>query len=114
MLTQSVEHSVHLGFFIALPTTGHNMLHNTIGILALLDVEGAFDNATYESMLTPLKDKGTPENFISWILDFLHCRKSQISIKGVDRVIYHTRGTPQGGCSSPYLWACVINELIKM
>ena len=83
-------------------------------VLALLDVEGAFDNATYRSMLEPLRQKGTPENFISWIQDFLQCRKSSISVKGINRTIYHTRGTPQGGCSSPYLWACVINELIKL
>ena len=37
-----------------------------------------------------------------------------MTVKGVHREIYHTRGTPQGGCSSPYLWACVINELIKL
>ena len=92
----------------------HAMIRNEFCVLALLDVEGAFDNATYESMLNPLKAKGTPENFVSWILDFLYSRKSQISVKGVEREIYHTRGTPQGGCSSPYLWACVINELIKM
>ena len=83
-------------------------------VLTLLDVEGAFDNATYKSMLDPIRDKGTPINFISWIQDFLQCRKSVIQVKGVEREIYHTRGTPQGGCSSPYLWACVINELIQL
>ena len=87
---------------------------NEYCVLALLDVEGAFDNAAYTSMLNPLQAKGTPENFISWIRDFLQCRKSTITVKGVRRTIYHTRGTPQGGCSSPYLWACVINELIKL
>ena len=35
-------------------------------------------------------------------------------VKGIKRSIYHTKGTPQGGCSSPYLWACVINDLIKL
>ena len=86
---------------------------NEFAVLALLDVEGAFDNAAYKSMLDPLRDKGTPEYFISWLQDFLEGRKSLISVKGVNREIYHTKGTPQGGCSSPYLWACVINELIK-
>ena len=89
------------------------MARNEFATLALLDVEGAFDNATYPSMLNPLRDKGTPENFISWLQDFLYCRKSMITIKGEHRVIHHTKGTPQGGCSSPYLWNCVINELIK-
>ena len=37
-----------------------------------------------------------------------------MNVKGVYREIYHTKGTPQGGCSSPYMWACVINELIKV
>merc|ERR1711923_284034 len=64
-------------------------------------------------MLAPLRDKGTPEYLVSWLQDFLEGRKSLISVKGVHREIYHTKGTPQGGCSSPYLWACVINELIK-
>ena len=91
----------------------HAMAKNNYAVLALLDVEGAFDNATYKSMLDPLRAKGTPEQFISWISDFLVTRKSSITVKGVHREIYHTRGTPQGGCSSPYLWSCVINELIK-
>merc|ERR1711923_249373 len=73
------------------------MAKNNYAVLALLDVEGAFDNATYKSMLDPLKDKGTPEQFISWISDFLVTRKSSITVKGVHREIYHTRGTPRGG-----------------
>merc|ERR1711994_568277 len=90
------------------------LARNEYCVLALLDVEGAFDNATYQSMLAPLREKGTPENYISWILDFLQGRKSTIHVKGVRRELYHTRGTPQGGCTSPYLWNCVINELIKL
>jgi len=89
------------------------MIRDEYSVLALLDVEGAFDNATYQSMLQPLREKGTPINYISWIQDFLQCRKSTMDVKGVHRDIYHTRGTPQGGCSSPYLWNCVVNELIK-
>ena len=55
-------------------------------VLALLDVEGAFDNATYKSMTDPLRVKGTPEYFISWLQDFLQGRKSMISVKGVYRL----------------------------
>merc|ERR1712242_654318 len=41
------------------------LARNEFAVLALLDVEGAFDNATYKSMLDPLRDKGTPEYFVS-------------------------------------------------
>ena len=72
----------------------HALMRNQFAVLALLDVEGAFDNASYMSLLDPLIKKGTPVNFTNWIKGFLQCRKSTMTVKGVKRTVYHTRGTP--------------------
>ena len=75
----------------------HSFKKSEYSVLALLDVEGAFDHATYPSMLDPIKAKGAPIQFISWIQDFLQGRKSTIHVKGVHREIYHTREHLRGG-----------------
>ena len=49
---------------------------------------------------------------ISVLSDFLYYRRSEVSIKGVSKTIYHTQGAPQGGCSSPLMWNLVLDELI--
>merc|ERR1711923_23296 len=83
-------------------------------VVAFLDFQGAYDALQNQSMLNALKDMNTHPNIISWYKDFFYHRKSIIGIKGVQTVVYHTQGAPQGGIGSPFLWAAVLNELIKL
>ena len=83
-------------------------------VVAFLDFQGAYDALQNQSMLNALRDMGTHTNIISWYKDFFYHRKSIIGIKGIQTVVYHTQGAPQGGIGSPFLWAAVLNELIKL
>ena len=65
-------------------------------------------------MLDALEEMKAHPNLISWYKDFFYHRKSIINIKGVTTEVYHTQGAPQGGIGSPFLWAAVLNELIKL
>ena len=83
-------------------------------VVALLDFQGAYDALQNQSMLDALKEMKAHPNFISWYKDFFYHRKSTIVIKGVVAEVFHTQGAPQGGIGSPFLWAAVLNELIKL
>ena len=56
----------------------------------------------------------TDKQFIRWYHDFFYFRKSLVNLKGINKVVYHTQGAPQGACGSPLLWNLVLNELIKL
>ena len=49
---------------------------------------------------------------ITWYLRFLKTRICSISIKGVVRRRFLSRGVPQGGILSPLLWNLIFDELV--
>ena len=92
----------------------HALMRDWFGAVAFLDFQGAYDALQNSSMEKALEDMGADPHIISWYKDFLYHRVSRISIKGIELVIHHTQGAPQGGIGSPFLWAAVLNELIKI
>ena len=87
-------------------------MRDEFAVMALLDFEGAYDSLQNSSMVRALRKKATDPNIISWISDFLYNRRSEVNIKGVNKIVYHSQGAPQGGCSSPLLWNLVLDELV--
>ena len=69
-----------------------------------LDIQGAYDNLSNRAILKALRKRGADENFINWIMDFLKFRKITVDYKGVKTERFPTRGVPQGGIASPFLW----------
>ena len=92
----------------------HALIRDWYGVVAFLDFQGAYDALQYTSMIAALWELDTDPHIISWYKDFFYHRRSRLQIKGVETMIYHTQGAPQGGIGSPFLWAAVLNELIKI
>lgn len=81
-------------------------------LASFLDIEGAFDNASYRSMTRTMLKRGFDICIVNWINEMLSKRvissnlgSSTISIKAV-------KGCPQGGVLSPLLWSLVVDELL--
>ena len=70
-------------------------------VMCLLDFAGAYDSLQNTSMERALKLRKTDKQFIKCYHDFFYFRKSLTNIKGVNKVVYHTQGAPQGACGSP-------------
>ena len=92
----------------------HSLIQDWYCATALLDFQGAYDALQFSSMDEALVKVNASPNIRYWYKDFFYDRKSTINIKGIKSVIYHTQGAPQGGIGSPFLWAAVLNELIKL
>ena len=79
---------------------------------AFLDIEGAFDNVAFSSVARSLESLGVPGVLRHWIENMLVDRVIQVELAGdtVEREI--TKGNPQGGILSPFLWNSVVNSLL--
>ncbi|MCP3661285.1 MAG: hypothetical protein GY696_02130 [Gammaproteobacteria bacterium] len=81
-------------------------------LTAFLDIEGAFDNATFQSMLGALAQRGVEPVVVRWIGCMLRQRVVRASIGGCTMQVAVSRGCPQGGVLSPILWNLVVDELL--
>lgn len=83
-----------------------------IGIAVSIDIQGAFDNASYDKIKEALIAKGIDTNTCNWIDNMLRKRRI-VSNLGHDSIIATpTRGCPQGGVLSPLLWCLLIDQLL--
>lgn len=83
---------------------------STLGVF--IDIEGAFDKASFKSIEAALRKHGVHPMLCTWIGHMLQCRAVSVgdgdSTKGV--VI---KGCPQGGVLSPLLWNLVVDNLLE-
>ena len=77
-----------------------------------LDIEGAFDNASYNSMCTALARHGEDQTIVRWIRATLEGRLATAALGVVTRSVAVSRGCPQGGVLSPLLWCLVVDDLL--
>ena len=83
-----------------------------IALAAFLDVEGAFSNTSYKSMVGAIEGAGCSKTVCRWVKSLLHNRKITASLFGETVELQTTRGCAQGGVLSPLLWNLVIDKLI--
>jgi len=83
-----------------------------IGIMALLDIEGAFDNTTFEVIVRAAQKFNINPHLIRWIFNMLSNRTIKATLHDVLVLIRPTKGTPQGGCLSTNLWSLVVDSLL--
>jgi hypothetical protein len=81
----------------------------TLGIF--LDIQGAFNNTSYDSNCAALAKHAVSSTIILWIRDTLEGQLAVAILGGVSRSVRVARGCPQGGALSPLLW-CLVDELI--
>jgi hypothetical protein len=77
------------------------------------DVEGAFDNTTFESMDDATCDHGVCSTINRWIDFMLRSRRGFVDIRGVRVHISVRRGCPQGGVLSPLIWHMEADSLMN-
>jgi hypothetical protein len=73
-----------------------------------LDIEGAFNNTSYDSICAALAKHGVS----CTIRATLEGRLATATLGGVSRSVRVARGCPQGGALSPLLRCLVVDELI--
>lgn len=79
---------------------------------AFLDIEGAFDNISFDAINRHILDCGVDPPVRKWISFMLSHRTICYANQGVPFTVTAMKGTPQGGVLSPLLWIIVMNSLL--
>ena len=84
----------------------------TLGVF--IDISGAFNNLKTDKALSAMRERGIPENLVSWFESFVTNRVAQSELLGstVKRKLH--LGTPQGGVLSPLFWNIPFDELLQL
>jgi len=77
-----------------------------------LDIEGAFNNTSYDPMCTAPAKHTAEYTIVGWITATLKGQLAMVTLGGLARSVGVSRGCPQGGVLSPLLWCLVVNELL--
>lgn len=90
-------------------------LHNKEHALAVfLDVEGAFDRATFTSFRNAAVKHGIDPFITEWILNMLSSRTLIADINGIRVRKRPVMGCPQGGVLSALIWLLIADDLVRM
>ena len=89
------------------------ILNQGMALGTFLDIEGAFDNVSFDAIKRALTDNCDSKEVNQWIMSMIHNRKTTVELQGKKKVIAIRKGCPQGGILSPFLWNLVINELLE-
>ena len=87
--------------------------HGNAALCASMDIQGAFDNTEFSSIVRALKLKGIDPLITEWINTMLRDRRIKATIGNDSVIIKAAKGCPQGGVISPLLWTIVIDELLE-
>jgi len=77
-----------------------------------LDIEGAFDNASVQSLQRYLHSKRVNRTIIRWISFMLSCRSATASPGNVELCVALLKGFPQGGVLSALFWILIADSLL--
>jgi len=76
-----------------------------------LNIEGAFNNTSYDSKCDALFKHEVNYINIQWIRATLEGHLAVANLHGYSKRVVVSRGCPQGGVLSPLLW-CLVDDLI--
>jgi hypothetical protein len=88
--------------------------HREIALGAFLDIEGTFDNTSFNTIITAARDRGLEETCCRWIGSMLECRLLHVSLMGSNLTAKVAGGCPQGRVLSPLLWNLVVDGLLTV
>ena len=83
---------------------------STLGIF--IDIEGAFDKVSTESIVMALNAHGVAPTLCRWIEQMLSRRVVSVEVGETKVRGTISRGCPQGGVLSPLLWNLVVDNLL--
>jgi retron-type reverse transcriptase len=79
---------------------------------AFLDIEGAFDNTSFNATTTAAREHGLEETCYRWVRSMLESRLVHTSLMGSNLTAQVVGECPQGGVLSPLLWNLVVDRLL--
>jgi hypothetical protein len=86
--------------------------HNDIALGAFLDIEGAFDRTSFDTIKQAAERHGIEPTICKWICAMLDSRNINAILSGETLRASAARGCPQGGVLSPLLWSLVVEDLL--
>lgn len=78
-----------------------------------LDIEGAFDNVSFDAILEAARNHGLPTMITNWIHQMLKNRHLFSTLRQAAIRKLSVCGCPQGGVLSPLLWNLVADTLLR-
>ena len=75
-----------------------------ISLGIFLDIEGAFNNTSYDSLCAALVRHGVDHTIVRWVKVTLEGQQATVTLGSLSRSVAVSRGCPQGGVLSPLLW----------
>lgn len=86
--------------------------NNEYAVATFMDIEGAFDNVSFDAIERAFNRLGINQLLGRWIKNYLSSRMILYESNGTLITVTATKGTPQGGVISPFLWILVMDELL--
>jgi hypothetical protein len=83
-----------------------------VSLGVFLDIEGAFNNTSYDNMCTALVIHGVGHIIVRWVRATLEGRRAIATLGSFSRSVAVSKGCPQGGVLSPLLRCLVVDELL--
>ena len=90
------------------------ILRNQICLVLSIDIMGAFDNLSTQTIHDVLVDNNYLPIMIRWYMNFKKNRNSIAEVLGIIKSIRPTCGTPQGGVLSSRIWNLAFDPLLKL
>lgn len=91
----------------------NTIIHKEAALGAFLDIEGAFDNTSFDAMIQASYSRGIESTLCRWIEAMLKGRTVSITMFGETVRAKVMKGCPQGGVLSPLLWNLVVDGLLN-
>ena len=92
----------------------NTLMHKGIAMATFLDIEGAFDNVAFSAIERALHNKLKDTKTAKWITYMISNRQIKTSLLGHTLVFRLSKGCPQGGILSPFLWNLVMDDLLNL
>ena len=92
-------------------TIEKGLMDREFSVRVFVDIKQAFDHMTNLSIENSMVGANCSQAHMNWYLDFLNNRCIKVSYKGIDAQFWPSKGSPQGGISSPWLWNLIADEL---
>jgi len=106
--------STEMALFQVVHRLEKSLNHKEIVLGAFLDIEGAFDNTSFNAITTAAREHGLEETCCRWVKSMLESRLIHTSLMGSSLTARVIGGCPQGGVLSPLLWNLVVDRLLAV
>ena len=107
-----VGKSVEMALYQLMVQDEKTLNRQEIALGVFLDIEGVFNNTSYDPMCAALAKHEVHYTIVRWIRATLKGRQAMATLGGLYRSVCVSRGCPQGGVLSRLLWCLVFIELL--